>query len=198
MKKDEFLNELRKRLQGLPKDEIDERVSFYDEMIEDMVDDGKTEEEAVESFGSIDDVVLSIADKTKLRSLVKERVTPKRKITAFEIVLLCLGFPLWFPLLLVFLVLLLIAYLLLWIFVLVTHTIEFAFVSYSLSGFVASALLFNDGKFNYGYVGISTLVLGLACLFIPVCYYATKFNIRFTKKIFLGIKNSLIGGKKNA
>ena len=46
MRKAEFLRELEKRLQGLPKDEIDSRLAFYSEMIDDRIEDGKTEEEA--------------------------------------------------------------------------------------------------------------------------------------------------------
>ena len=80
MNKDEFLDELESRLQGLPKSEIRERIYCYDEMIQDMVEEGKTEEEAIESFGGIDEVVLTIAGKTKMTSLVKERIKPKKRI----------------------------------------------------------------------------------------------------------------------
>ena len=39
MNKEEFLNALRSNLKGLPSDEIEERISFYDEMIEDILKD---------------------------------------------------------------------------------------------------------------------------------------------------------------
>ena len=35
MKKQEFLNELRERLNGLPPSDLDDRISFYGEMIDD-------------------------------------------------------------------------------------------------------------------------------------------------------------------
>ena len=47
MNKEEFLNSLRKRLKGLPNNEIEERISFYSEMIDDRVEEGMSEEEAI-------------------------------------------------------------------------------------------------------------------------------------------------------
>lgn len=41
MKKEEFLAELRSKLSGLPKEDIDNRIEFYNEMIEDRIDEGK-------------------------------------------------------------------------------------------------------------------------------------------------------------
>lgn len=198
MNKDEFLDELESRLQGLPKSEIRERIYFYDEMIQDMVEEGKTEEEAIESFGGIDEVVLTIAGKTKMTSLVKERIKPKKRISAFWIVLIILGFPVWLPLLITFSVLLAVGYMLLWVLILVTYTVEAAFIASAGGSLIATLLLYRDGTFNYGGAGMALLVAGIACLFFPVCVLATKANIKITKKIFLGIKHKLIGGKKNA
>ena len=80
MDKKEFLSELEKRLQGLPKADIEERLEFYSESIDDRVEEGKTEEEAINDMGGIDSVVNQIADETPIVNLVKERVKPKRKV----------------------------------------------------------------------------------------------------------------------
>ena len=47
MTKFEFLEELRNGLNGLPKNEIEERISFYSEIIDDYIEDGLSEEHAV-------------------------------------------------------------------------------------------------------------------------------------------------------
>ena len=47
MNKQEFLAQLRKGLSGLPKEDIDERLTFYSEMIDDRMEDGIPEETAV-------------------------------------------------------------------------------------------------------------------------------------------------------
>ena len=50
MNKEVFLSELRKKLSGLPQSDIDERISFYAEMIDDRIEDGMTEEAAIEQI----------------------------------------------------------------------------------------------------------------------------------------------------
>ena len=49
MNKQEFLVQLRNALSGLPKDDIEERIEFYSEMIEDRIEEGLSEEEAIAS-----------------------------------------------------------------------------------------------------------------------------------------------------
>ena len=129
MKKEEFLTELRSKLNGLSKEEIDERINFYSEMIDDRISEGKSEEEAVADLGGVDKVIDDILKDTPLLNLVKERIKPKRRLRAWEIILLILGFPLWFPLMIVFFVLVFVAYLLIWIFVIVTYAIEISLVA---------------------------------------------------------------------
>ena len=46
MLKNEFMEQLRSRLVGLPSQEVEERLGFYSEMIDDRIEDGLTEEEA--------------------------------------------------------------------------------------------------------------------------------------------------------
>ena len=195
MNKEEFLNELESRLQGLPRSEIRERINFYDELIQDMVEEGKTEKEAIESFGGIDEVVRTIAGNTKMTSLVKERIRPKRHISALEVVLLIIGFPLWFPLLITFFVLMIVGYFLLWIFALVTYVVEFALIAGGVGGLISVFTSSSSVYMNYGYLGLSLLVLGFGFLFIGVCVFATKVNCKIAKNILVGIKNKLIGGK---
>ena len=48
MNKKEFLDELRVGLAGLPESDLEERLNFYEEMIDDRIDEGLTEEEAIE------------------------------------------------------------------------------------------------------------------------------------------------------
>ena len=46
MNKEQFLAELQKGLSGLPQAEIDDRLAFYGEFIDDHMEEGMTEEEA--------------------------------------------------------------------------------------------------------------------------------------------------------
>lgn len=60
MKKYDFLEQLRSRLSSLSEEERERSVSFYSEMIDDIIEEGKTEEEAVGSLGSVDDIAAKI------------------------------------------------------------------------------------------------------------------------------------------
>jgi uncharacterized membrane protein len=52
MTKQEFIDALRHKMAGLPKDDIEDRVAFYTEMIDDRVEDGLSEEQAVAEIGN--------------------------------------------------------------------------------------------------------------------------------------------------
>ena len=58
MDKHDFLMQLQNRLSGLPQEDIEERLNFYNEMIDDRIEDGLSEEEAIAAVGSLDEIVL--------------------------------------------------------------------------------------------------------------------------------------------
>ena len=107
MRKDEFLAVLRKSLAVLPAADLDERLDFYREVIEDSMDEGLSEEEAVAQIGSPEQVVMQIL--TEYAEILAEdpvvdvpRVTQpqsaKRRLRTWEIVLLAVGAPIWISL----------------------------------------------------------------------------------------------------
>ncbi len=101
MTKIQFLLELDEKLFGLAKEEIEERLVFYSEMIEDRMEEGLSEEEAVAAVGDIDEIAASImAESGQMKSEPdqKAEVKQKRRLAGWEIALLILGIPVWFPL----------------------------------------------------------------------------------------------------
>ena len=98
MTKNEFLGALRLRLSGLSESDIEEHISFYSEMIEDRIEDGASEEDAVCGIGSVEDIAAQIIADIPLTKIAKERIKPKRRLRAWEIVLLAVGSPIWLSL----------------------------------------------------------------------------------------------------
>ena len=192
MTKVEFLNELKKQLNGLPENDLNERLSFYDEMIEDRKDEGKSEEEAVNEIGPVDKVANEILAETPLYNLIKERVKPKRALRGWEIVLLVLGFPLWFPLVTVFFILCLVAYLLVWVGVLVMYALELGFASIGAGGTILFFINLGTGVTSFTYLGVGILSIGIALLLIFGCIGVTKGTCKLSKKIALRIKSIFI------
>ena len=99
MHKQEFLEKLRKGLKGVPAFELEERLAFYSEMIEDRMEEGLSEEEAVSAVGTVEDVSREILSGIPLRKMVKEKWRNKKAMSSGQILCLALGFPLWFSLL---------------------------------------------------------------------------------------------------
>ena len=93
MNKREFLEQLKKELSGLPQSDIEDRLTFYGEMIDDRTEEGMTESEAVSGVGTVKEVAAQILSDIPLGKLVKEKVKPNRTLKAWEIVLLILGSP---------------------------------------------------------------------------------------------------------
>lgn len=93
MDKQTFLAQLRKGMSGLPQEDVEERLTFYSEMIDDRVEEGCTEAEAVAEIGPVEEVLAQIVADIPLTKLVKEKMKPKHTLKAWEIVLLVLGSP---------------------------------------------------------------------------------------------------------
>ncbi|MBO4242869.1 MAG: DUF1700 domain-containing protein [Clostridiales bacterium] len=100
MNRQEYLDEIKDKLLGLSEEDIDKALDFYMEAIDDRMEDGLTEDQAVAAVGSPDEVAEEILMETPLPKLVSAKVKPKRSLKVWEIVLIVLGFPVWFPLLL--------------------------------------------------------------------------------------------------
>ncbi|MBO6262379.1 MAG: DUF1700 domain-containing protein [Bacilli bacterium] len=198
MYKYEFLTALKEQLVGLPKEDIEERISFYEEMINDRIDEGKSEEEAVAEIGTVDEVVKEIAGDTKLVTLVKHKMTPKRSLRGWEIAIIIGSFPFWLPVVLVSFVLALVGFILLWTLVIVTYTVETALWAGSAMSGISFVMTLTNGEPNFAMLGMCVMALGGAILMIFGCYGSTKLTIGLTKRMMIGIKAAFIrkGGRK--
>lgn len=195
MNKQEFLTQLRKGLSGLPQEDIEERLTFYSEMIDDRIEEGLSEQEAVSAIGTVDAIITQILADTPLTKLVKEKVKPKRTLKAWEIVLLILGSPIWLSLLIAAFVIILAVYVVIWSVVVALWSIEVAFAACSLGGIVSAVILAFQGN---GLTGLAMLSAGIICAGLSVfmfygCKAATKGMVLLTKKMALGIKTLFVG-----
>lgn len=190
MNKNEFLTALRGRLNGLPEEDIIKSMDYYGEMLDDRIEDGMSEEEAVEALGSIEDIMSEILSAVSLPKLVKEKVKPKRALKAWEIVLLILGAPLWIPLVAAVLITVLSIYLSIWSIIISLYAVD---LSVAVSGLVcigvAVALLFNGQLIPCGVVfGTGLVCMGLSILLFLGFNLITKGILWVSKKALLGVK----------
>ncbi|MBO5221926.1 MAG: DUF1700 domain-containing protein [Clostridia bacterium] len=96
MNKQAFAEELRRCLADLPGEDAERSVEFYVEMIEDRMEEGLSEEEAVSAVGTPLEVSFRIRSEL---SIAEEKPAaseaPKEKKSPWMLVLLILGFPVW-------------------------------------------------------------------------------------------------------
>ncbi len=102
MNKAEFLDALRGALSQMPPEELDRHLAYYEELFADMQEDGLTEQEAAAKLGDPAQIAQELLMELPLGTLVKTRVKSAGGLSALNIALLVLGFPLWLPLLLAF------------------------------------------------------------------------------------------------
>lgn len=95
MTKLEFLLAIEERICALPEEDVQRSLEYYAEMIDDRMDEGLSEEEAVTALGDPDRIVDEILAETPITRLVKARTKLRRTLGAWEIVLLALGSPVW-------------------------------------------------------------------------------------------------------
>ena len=94
MNKREYLDALRRALAQMPGEEKEKQLAYYDELIQDMCEDGMNETEATARLGEPDTVAQELLAALPLWALVKTRVRPSGGFSPLVIALLVLGFPL--------------------------------------------------------------------------------------------------------
>lgn len=201
MTKQEFLASLREGLRGLPPADIEERIAFYDEMIDDRMEEGLTEEEALAELGSVESVIAQITAETPLVKLVKEKVRSERKRSGkgLTTVLLVLGAPIWVSLLIAAFAVALSLAAAAWSVVISLYA---AALSLAVGGvaFVAFSVVYilrgNIPGAAFA-VGAGLAAVGLGLLLFPACNTLAKGLVKGMKKLVLGFK-SLLMGKKGA
>lgn len=199
MTKQEFLTQLRKGLNGLPQEDIEERVIFYSEMIDDRIEEGLTETEAVSEIGPVSAVISQILSDTPITRLVKEKVKPSRTLSALEIILLVLGSPIWLSLLLAVLAVIFAAYIVLWSVVISLWAVAVALL---LSAFgivlasVASLVFFGSELSSLALLGGGICCTGISIFMFIASVAVSKGMVLLTKKIALGIKFLFVGKEK--
>ena len=194
MNKKEFLDELRVGLAGLPENDLEERLNFYEEMINDRIDEGLSEEEAISGLGTVEQIIDQIADETPLAKLVKKKIKNRRRLRAWEIVLLSVGAIVWVPLLIVAISVAIVLYAVLWTLVICTYAVQATFGGCALGGIAIGIVKIVELNVWGGIsiIGAALVLAGLTIFMIFATKWATLGTVRLTKKVILGIKSKFI------
>lgn len=194
MRKQDFIKELRLNLSFLPKEEIEDRISFYSELIDDKIEEGVKEEDAIKSIGSIDEIINQIIDEMPLSKIAKDKIKQKRKLSGLEIALIIVGSPIWLSILLSLIAVLFSLYIIGWSIVISIWAILISLIAVLVAGIVLTiiSLFSNIYIVALSYLGATLVILGLTILMHYVCKIITRLYIKLTKLIVLSIKKKML------
>lgn len=196
MTKKEFLEILSYSLSALNKSDKDERLNFYAEMIEDRIEEGYSEEDAVGSVGDPEVIGAQILSEYSYVKKASKKTSTKRKLRTWEIVLLAVGSPVWVPLAIAAAAIVFTLYVVFWA---VVGSIWAAPISLSAVGLaglsILPAIYFIQGNLLGGIaiIGLGVFSAGLAIFAFYGCIKATKGGAILTKKTVLGIRSLFVG-----
>lgn len=197
MNKQEYLEAIRSRISAMPADDVNRFMDYYSEMIDDRVEDGLSEEEAVADMGSPEAAVEQILEDMPLTKLVKEKIKPKHELKAWEVVLIVLGSPVWIPLLITALVLLLTLWIVAFALLISFYAVVLSFVAAGIGGLICAIPLFiaNSPYTAVLMLGAALIGIGIAILFVVSVKPVTVGIFKVCKASVNGIKRMFVKEK---
>ena len=190
MNKCEFLTRLALELKGLPREDAERWLEYYREMLEDSIEDGMSEEEAVASLGDPANIVKEILSQTSLTKLIKNKVSLKRKLRVWEIILICVGSPIWASLAVSVAATIFSVFVSLWAAIVSLWAAELSLAVSGVAGVLGSILSIALGR---GYQGVLLLGGGLVCVGLGyfgffLCKWLTVLLCKACKLFWLFVK----------
>ncbi len=194
MSKNDFLNQLRNALIGLPQNEIEERISFYNEMIDDRMEEDLSEEDAVAEIGSVNEIAAQIMAEVPFAKQTTQQVKSKHQWKTWEIVLIIVGSPIWFPLLLAAVIVVFSLYGSAWAIIGSLWAVMVSLVLCALQGLVTGffLLLFGGMWQSIAMLRIALVSAGLSVLFFFGCKAISKGLVHLTNMAVTGMKSSVL------
>ena len=190
MKRQDFIQSLRAKFSALPRKEIEDRINFYNEMIDDRIEAGLTEEEAISEIITSENFISQMEERFSTLKISNKATKSTSRWNTWKIVLLVLGSPIWLSLIISCVAIVISLYVSLWA---VIASIWAAFAAFAVAapgGVIGSLTLIFQGSPLAGFAifGLSLVSAGLAIFSFFGCVAATKGSVILTKKIFSSVK----------
>ena len=193
MNKSVFLSMLCEKLSGLPEEDRNERLAFFSESIDDRVEEGLSEEEAVAALGTVEEIAAQVIADTPLVTLVRKKLTPKKRLRGWEILLLVLGSPVWLSLGVALAAVALSLYATLFAVIVSLWAVFVSLLGGALGGVLGGATIALSQEMLPGLalVGAGIFAAGLSVFVFFGCKAATRGICALTKTIGFKTKRSL-------
>ena len=191
MKKHEFLEQLHKALSGLPPQEIDEQLVYYSEIIDDKIEEGISEEEAVAQIGPIEEIASQVKSEMPRKSILKEAISKNYSLPLWAIICLIFGIPIWGSLLIGAISIVFSTVVTIFAGIICLWAVSVAAGGCAIGAVVTAVIQFVHGQTAAAVClfGGSLVCIGLTILLVMVSEAATKGTCWCIKRIILVIKN---------
>ena len=196
MTKLEFLAALAGRLSLLSQEERQKSIDFYSEMIDDRLEEGMSEDEAVASLEPVEVIAREILCDQPLADLLRARTSVSagtKRHSVLQTILLILGFPIWFPLLLTGVILVLCVYLVIWCLIISVYAVVAALGLSALTAVVTGFV------FIASHPASCLLCIGAGAVLAGLCVFAfigsralSLWLIQWTVRLGRWVKSLLV------
>lgn len=192
MNKREFLADLAEKIDCLPQEDINHWIDYYSEMIDDRIEDGMSEEQAVYAMGNVYDIATQIMIDTPIRTLVKTKAESARRLQSWEIVLLAVGAVVWVPLLIAAIAVVFSMYVTMWALLISAYAVAVSFCVCGIASMAACFFVIGGTSEVIAAVGIGLILTGIGVIMILGLRYAAHGIVFISKTIWRGIKKLFI------
>ena len=193
MTKSEYLQALKRGLGQLSTCEREKQLDYYEELLNDMIEDGMTEQDAAARLGDPIALSMKILQDQSLFQLVKHKVRPKRGWTGAAVAALILGAPIWISVLIALLAVALSIYAVLGVLVLSLFAVVLA-IGISGIAFLIGAVITMPATFPLSLLvlGGGFFLLGVGILAFLGSVAAAKWLLVMTRALYRWIKSLFI------
>ncbi len=200
MNRQEFLNSLGKELLWQNDEDRQKTLEFYSESIDDRLEEGLTEDEAVADLGSIENIAESLKAEMPLTAVIKEKLGKQNtKSRGLWITLAIAGSPFWVPIAISLLAVALSVYIVLWSVIISVMALVFSFAACAL-GLVAAGVIFialkSEVAIGIATFGAAVVCAGLFILTLKPAILLCKQTVKLTAKFGKFLKRKIRGEAK--
>ena len=190
MNKAWFLSEIKMKMEQFPDFELQETLDYYNEIIDDKIESGMSEEEAIFSLGKVDEILKEMIYEMPITSILNSRIKPKPELNKIQ--MFFIGLVMLIGALPVFIVLFSL-YLSIWAVIGALYFTNFVMLLSSLlciMSFVFHLFMRNWSQSMLS-VGLFFLTAGLSILMFYGMNFVSVYLVDISKKYMRWIKSKL-------
>ncbi len=197
MKREEFFINLRESLATVPNKQAQKIIDFYSESIDDKIEDGMSEEEAIASFDPPEKIKEDVVKEIPFTTLVQNKFKASRNNSSNKtlwLILIILGSPLWLSLILALLCIVFSFYVLICSLIIALYAVVYsigvsggAIILSGIVGVVSTSGL----PVTIALLGVGIAVVGVFVMLFRPCNYLAFAMVRGAGNLVKGIKNSI-------